>query len=147
MESQKMNVRQILVAASAVAILAGSSYGALASQHHYSKPAASSYSKIDVNAGYNFWTGKPYVDVDGLVKTNASDDSAAAGDVSGKGSASGGSHNEPITLTSLFGGENGGNGHNNGVSAEGSASGFSCSGSGCDAHVHINVDLSGNDHH
>jgi hypothetical protein len=146
MESIKMNVRHILVAASAAAILAGSSYGALAYQqhHNYSKPAASSYSHIEVDAYFKH--GKPKVSIDGVVKTNASDDSAAGGNVTGEGEAEGGSHsNNNNPLAGILGmGGNGGSHGGNSVSAEGTASGFSCSGGGCSADVNIDVNLSGN---
>lgn len=93
--------------------------------HHYSKPAASSYSHIEVDAFFRH--GKPKVTIDGVVKTDASGDSAAAGNVEGKGEAE----------------------KEDGKSAEasGSASGFSCSGSGCQADVDIDVDLGGGGHH
>jgi hypothetical protein len=69
MESNKMNVRHILAAVSAAAILAGSSYGALASSHHhalYSKGWSSSSIVIDAES-----SGNPEVDLKAKGKQTA----------------------------------------------------------------------------
>jgi hypothetical protein len=83
--------------------------------HRFVFSKASSYSKIDVDAGFDH-RGKPKVSIDGLVKTNSTGDSAAAGDAGGAAKASGG-----------------------GVNGSGGADGQSCASGSCQADVHINI--------
>jgi hypothetical protein len=132
MESLNMNVRHFVVAVSAAAILAGSSYGALADYHKKSYSKGESYSTVESKG--SFHNGSPVAETEQHQKnssfTNQSDGGAGA-DAGTTGGAIAGSLSSGLpmavihTLTPSLGGSA------SGAAAWGSTDGSSCAGSGC----------------
>jgi hypothetical protein len=116
MEHVKMKVRQILVAVSAVAILAGTSFGALASSQNFSKGESSS--KV-VSVGTFVW-GKPFA----ITVQKERTESVVKG--SGGAGATADTSGGAIAATVQIGWSGG-----SGAAAWGTTSGSSCAGSGC----------------
>lgn len=139
-----MNVRHILVAASAAAILAGSSFGALAGSHNFSKGE----SKSSVNtAAFFIYTpvaiNKQKEHTTSIVK---GDGEAAAGATTSGGAlalqgyfsigSGGGAPIGTASLNSPSGGY-GISGEGQVAAAWGSTSGSSCAGSGCNSNGNV----------
>jgi hypothetical protein len=119
MELLNMNVRHLLVAVSAAAILAGSSYGALAGGWSFSK--GESHSSVVSGAAYVWHT--PIA----VTIQHQSNNSVSVGNSYNAGAgADAGSTGGAIAAEVQIG-----NGGGNGAAAWGSTSGSSCAGSGC----------------
>jgi hypothetical protein len=131
MERNKMNVRHIVVAVSAAAILAGSSYGALAGGYHkkaYSK--GESYSKVESKAYFRH--GSPVAETEQMEHTTAftnQNNGGAGADAGTTGGALAVGLGSPAISVLTFTHSLGGNVQ--AAAAWGSTSGGSCAGSGC----------------
>jgi hypothetical protein len=128
-----MKTRHLLIAVAAAALLAGSSYGALAGQHSFGmyKSGASSFSMIHSEA--SVWWGTPKAEVFGITKTQATGDSVGSGGSSGTAEANGaGGYNGGFgDFGTLSIGQFPMGGGGSSASATGETGGLSCSGTGC----------------
>jgi hypothetical protein len=121
MELLDMNVRHLLVAVSAAAILAGSSYGALAGGWSFSK--GESHSSVISGAAYiSAWQLPIAVTIQ-----HQSNKSVSVGDSYNAGATAGASTTGGAIAASVNIGNSGGNG----AAAWGSTDGGSCAGAGC----------------